>query len=92
MDNVMDIDVTLGGFDYVVVVFNDPVNTECFLRFALGEVLGVDDPTVSALLADISSQGKAVVSAGGLEWCERVVTELLGLHVWAACEVPGLGL
>lgn len=65
---------------FLVLLFDDPVNTMGYVSAALREVLAIDGATAERLMMEAHTTGKAVVFRGSREEAEQVCTKL---HGWA---------
>lgn len=63
---------------YLVLLFDDPVNTMGYVTAALREVLAVDEATAERLMMEAHTAGKAVVFRGPRAEAELVCTKLHG--------------
>lgn len=63
---------------YVVLLFDDPVNTMAYVASALRAVLKVDGPTAEHLMLEAHNNGKAAVFSGPQAEAERVCVDLHG--------------
>ena len=75
-----DLDQSLDVLEpFVVLLFDDPVNTMQYVAAALREVLKVDGPTAESLMMEAHTTGKAAVFTGPRQDAEQVCTKL---HAW----------
>lgn len=69
---------------FLVLLFDDPVNTMGYVAAALREVLSVDGATAERLMMEAHTTGKAVVFRGSREEAEQVCTKLHGWTLHAS--------
>ena len=75
-----DLDQSLDILEpFVVLLFDDPVNTMQYVAAALREVLKVDGPTAESLMMEAHTTGKAAVFTGSRQESEQICTKL---HAW----------
>ena len=71
---------------WLVIIFNDPVNTMEFVQFVLRKVLRVTSVQAEALMWTAHRSGKAVVRRCGHAEAEQLVVELMGYSIQAGLE------
>jgi len=82
----------LGGEDerldvtWVVIVWNDPVNTFAYVIFVFQKLFGYSRAKASRLTNQVHFEGKAVVASGAREKCEADVARLHGYGLWATMQ------
>jgi len=69
---------------FLVLLFDDPVNTMGYVAAALRDVLAVDGATAERLMMEAHTTGKAVVFRGSREEAEQVCTRLHGWTLHAS--------
>jgi ATP-dependent Clp protease adaptor protein ClpS len=65
---------------WVVLLFDDPVNTMAYVAAALRAVLHVDGPTAEHLMMTAHNEGRAAVFSGDRDEAERICVDL---HGWS---------
>jgi ATP-dependent Clp protease adaptor protein ClpS len=82
----------LGGEDirpdvpWVVIVWNDPVNTFAYVIFVFQKLFGYSRTKASRLTNQVHYEGKAVVASGSREKCEADVARLHAHGLWATMQ------
>ena len=82
----------LGGEDvrpdvpWVVIVWNDPVNTFAYVIFVFQKLFGYSRAKASRLTNQVHFEGRAVVASGAREKCEADVAHLHGFGLWATMQ------
>jgi len=82
----------LGGTDerpdtpWVVIVWNDPVNTIDYVILVFQKLFGFSRAKASRLTMQVHHEGKAVVAAGSREKCEADVARLHAHGLWATMQ------
>ena len=82
----------LGGEDerldvpWVVIVWNDPVNTFAYVIFVFQKLFGFSRAKASRLTNQVHFEGKAVVASGAREKCEADVARLHAYGLWATMQ------
>lgn len=64
---------------WVVILFDDPVNTMEYVSLALRTVLEIDAPTAERYMLAAHTDGRAAVYSGDREAAERIC---VALHGW----------
>jgi ATP-dependent Clp protease adaptor protein ClpS len=82
----------LGGEDarpdvpWIVIVWNDPVNTFSYVIFVFQKLFGYSREKASRLTNQVHFEGKAVVASGSREKCEADVARLHAHGLWATMQ------
>ncbi len=82
----------LGGEDvrpdvpWVVIVWNDPVNTFAYVIFVFQKLFGYSRAKAGRLTNQVHYEGKAVVASGTREKCEADVARLHAHGLWATIQ------
>lgn len=82
----------LGGEDvrpdvpWIVIVWNDPVNTFTYVIFVFQKLFGYSRAKASRLTNQVHYEGKAVVASGTREKCEVDVARLHAHGLWATMQ------
>jgi ATP-dependent Clp protease adaptor protein ClpS len=82
----------LGGEDarpdvpWIVIVWNDPVNTFAYVIFVFQKLFGYSRAKASWLTNQVHYEGKAVVASGSREKCEADVARLHAHGLWATMQ------
>ena len=71
---------------WVVIVWNDPVNTFAYVIFVFQKLFGYSLQKAESLMLDVHEKGKAVVSNGTREEMERDVEAMHGYGLWATMQ------
>jgi ATP-dependent Clp protease adaptor protein ClpS len=71
---------------WVVIVWNDPINLMEYVTFVLQKVFGYGREKAEALMYDVHTKGKAVVSNGNREKAEMDVFRLHEHGLWATMQ------
>jgi ATP-dependent Clp protease adaptor protein ClpS len=71
---------------WVVLVWNDPVNTFTYVIFVFQKVFGYSRAKASRLTNQVHFEGKAVVANGSREKCEADVARLHSYGLWATMQ------
>lgn len=71
---------------WVVVVWNDPVNTMSYVTYVFQKLFGYSHEKAHALMLDVHYKGKAVVSSGTRERAELDVFRLHEHGLWATMQ------
>jgi ATP-dependent Clp protease adaptor protein ClpS len=71
---------------WVVLVWNDPVNTFAYVIFVLQKLFGYSRAKASRLTNQVHFEGKAVVASGSREKCEADVSRLHAHGLWATMQ------
>jgi ATP-dependent Clp protease adaptor protein ClpS len=82
---VDDIEITVDR-PWVVIVWNDPINTMSYVTFVLQKLFGFGKEKAEKLMMDVHNKGRAAVSNGGREKCEMDVFRLHEHGLWATME------
>jgi len=69
-----------------VVVWNDPVNLMTYVTWVFEKHFGYTHERASALMMQVHTQGRAVVTSGGREQMERDVAAMHGFGLLATLE------
>ncbi len=68
---------------WVVVVWNDPINLMAYVTFVFRKLFGYSHAKASALMLQVHTEGRAVVSGGTMERCEHDASRLHAHGLWA---------
>ena len=71
---------------WVVIVWNDPVNTQTYVVWVLQKLFGYTREKAGKLMMQIHTEGKAVVSAGSRDSAEQDVARLHAHGLWATMQ------
>jgi ATP-dependent Clp protease adaptor protein ClpS len=71
---------------WVVIVWNDPINLMDYVTFVLQKVFGFAKEKAEALMWDVHTKGRAVVSNGTREKAEMDVFRLHEHGLWATMQ------
>jgi ATP-dependent Clp protease adaptor protein ClpS len=71
---------------WIVIVWNDPVNTFAYVIFVFQKLFGYSREKASRLTNQVHHEGKAVVAAGNREKCETDVARLHAHGLWATMQ------
>ena len=69
---------------WVVVVWNDPVNLMTYVTYVFRKLFGYSQPKAHALMLQVHTEGRAVVSGGTRERCEHDASRLHAHGLWAS--------
>ena len=69
---------------WVVVVWNDPVNLMTYVTYVFRKLFGYSQPKAHALMLEVHTEGRAVVSGGTRERCEHDAARLHAHGLWAS--------
>ena len=79
-------DVITPDRPWVVIVWNDPVNTMDYVAFVFQKLFGYSHDKATKLMLDVHQKGRAVVSSGTRERAELDVFRLHDHGLWATME------
>lgn len=71
---------------WVVLVWNDPVNTMDYVTFVFQKLFGYSFEKAQSLMFDVHNKGRAVVSQGAREKAELDVFRLHEHGLWATMQ------
>jgi ATP-dependent Clp protease adaptor protein ClpS len=71
---------------WIVLVWNDPVNTMRYVVFVFQKLFGFSREKATRLMQQVHYEGKAVVAAGTREKCEVDVARLHAHGLWATMQ------
>ena len=71
---------------WVVIVWNDPVNTFAYVIFVFQKLFGYSREKATRLMLQVHHDGKAIVSDGNREKAEADVSRLHAHGLWATME------
>jgi len=71
---------------WVVIVWNDPINTMAYVTFVFQKLFGYTKSKATKLMLDVHHKGRAVVSNGTRERAELDVFRLHEHGLWATME------
>jgi ATP-dependent Clp protease adaptor protein ClpS len=78
--------VTESDVPWIVLVWNDPVNTMRYVVFVFQKLFGYSREKATRLMNQVHYEGKAVVAAGTREKCEVDVARLHAHGLWATMQ------
>lgn len=78
--------VTRPDVPWIVLVWNDPVNTFEYVTFVFQKLFGYSRAKARRLMLQVHHEGKAVVVAGTREKCENDVARLHAHGLWATMQ------
>lgn len=71
---------------WVVLVWNDPINTMDYVAFVFQKLFGYSDAEANTLMLQVHHEGRAVVSTGAREKAELDVFRLHEHGLWATMQ------
>lgn len=71
---------------WLVVVWNDPVNTMSYVVYVLRKLFGYDEEKATRLMLQVHFEGRAIVADGPRERAEVDCYRLHGHGLWATLE------
>ncbi len=71
---------------WIVIVWNDPVNTFDYVTFVFQKVFGYSRAKARRLMLEVHNEGKSVVASGTREKCEADVARLHAYGLWATLQ------
>lgn len=71
---------------WLVVVWNDPVNTMSYVVYVLRKLFGYGEPRATELMLQVHHEGRAIVSDGPRERAELDCFRLHNHGLWATVE------
>lgn len=71
---------------WIVLVWNDPINTQDYVTYVLQLVFGYGKEKAYKLMMDVHTKGRAVVNSGPREQSEMDVFRLHEHGLWATME------
>lgn len=71
---------------WVVLVWNDPINTMSYVTFVFQKVFGYSKDKATALMLDVHHKGRASVFTGARSECELYVFKLHEHSLWATMQ------
>jgi ATP-dependent Clp protease adaptor protein ClpS len=71
---------------WIVLVWNDPINLMSYVTFVLQKVFGYTKEKAEAMMWDVHTKGRAVVSNGNREKAELDVFRLHEHGLWATMQ------
>lgn len=77
-----------GAREWLVVVWNDPVNLMSYVVYVFQKLFGYSRERATRLMLEVHHRGKAVVSSGTREKAEFDVARLHAHGLWATMQ-PG---
>lgn len=80
-DEVVEPDVP-----WIVLVWNDPINTMSYVTFVFQKLFGYSREKATKLMLDVHHKGRAVVSSGTRERAELDVFRLHEHGLWATMQ------
>ena len=69
---------------WVVIVWNDPVNLMTYVTYVFRKLFGYSQPKAHSLMLQVHTEGRAVVSGGTRERCEHDAARLHAHGLWAS--------
>ena len=79
-------DVLEADRPWVVIVWNDPINTMSYVTYVFQKLFGYSKEKATKLMLDVHHKGRAVVSSGTRERAELDVFRLHEHGLWATME------
>jgi ATP-dependent Clp protease adaptor protein ClpS len=73
-------------FPWIVLVWNDPINTMAYVTLVLQKLFGYSKEKATKLMLDVHHEGRAVVANGPREKCELDVFRLHEHGLWATMQ------
>jgi ATP-dependent Clp protease adaptor protein ClpS len=86
IDEELDLDTP-----WIVLVWNDPINLMSYVTLVIQKVFGYSREKATSLMLDVHHKGRAVVSNGTREDCERNVFRLHEHGLWATMQHDSTG-
>jgi ATP-dependent Clp protease adaptor protein ClpS len=80
-----DVDTAL-DVPWVVLVWNDPINTMSYVAFVFQKLFGFSKEKANALMLDVHQKGRASVFTGERAECEKHVFRLHEHGLWATMQ------
>ena len=71
---------------WVVIVWNDPINTMAYVTFVFQKLFGYSFQRATKLMLDVHHKGKAIVSSGAREKAEFDTSRLHAHGLWATMQ------
>lgn len=71
---------------WVVLVWNDPINTMSYVTFVFQKLFGYSKEKATALMLDVHHKGRASVFTGARSDCELHVFRLHEHSLWATMQ------
>ncbi|MCI9888651.1 ATP-dependent Clp protease adapter ClpS [Micrococcales bacterium 31B] len=71
---------------WVTVVWDDPVNLMSYVTYVFEVYFGFSHERAEELMRQVHSQGRAIVSSGSRERCERDTQAMHTYGLWATFE------
>ena len=75
--------------DWIVIVWNDPVNLMSYVTYVLQKLFGYSIEKATELMLAVHQEGRANVANGNREQCEMHVFRLHEHGLWATLEEAG---
>ena len=72
--------------EWIVIVWNDPVNLMSYVTFVLQKLFGYSTEKATELMLAVHHEGRANVASGNREQCEMHVCRLHEHGLWATLE------
>jgi len=79
-------EITFLAKPWVTIVWNDPVNLMTYVTYVFEKYFGFDHKKAHALMLEVHTDGRTVVSTGSREEMERDVQAMHGYGLWATME------
>lgn len=86
VDQPVDEDLADPDSPWIVVLWNDPINTVQYVIYVLQKVFGYERTKAVDLTNEVDAKGKAAVSSGSRERAEVEVFQLHEHGLWATIE------
>lgn len=74
---------------WVTIVWNDPVNLMTYVAYVFESYFGFSQAKAHALMMQVHTDGKTIVSRGGREVVERDVQAMHEFGLWATMSKQG---
>jgi ATP-dependent Clp protease adaptor protein ClpS len=71
---------------WVCLVWDDPVNLMTYVTYVFMQYFGYSREKAEALMLDVHTKGRAVVSSGSREQAERDATAMHSYGLWATVQ------
>ena len=86
VDEPIDDIVTDRELPWLVLVWNDPINTMDYVTYVFQKLFGYPKAKAEKLMLDVHHKGRAVVSSGPREKAELDVARLHEYGLWATMQ------
>lgn len=86
IDEPVDEDLHETANPWVVIVWNDPINTMDYVTFVLRKLFGYSEAKANKLMLQVHNNGRSAVAHGPREKMEQAVFRLHEHGLWATLE------